>query len=56
MVRSKYCNLLIDKIWVRFDENDEIFQLSETIDPRFMDSVSEECNACLKPHNKLKNW
>ncbi|CDW71875.1 UNKNOWN [Stylonychia lemnae] len=44
-----------DKIWVRFDENDEIFQLCEPIDSRFIDTVSEECNACLKPSSKLKN-
>eukprot|EP00347_Sterkiella_histriomuscorum_P020655 403336974 len=44
-----------EKIWVRFDENDEIFMLSECVDERFKDHTSAECNACLKPNKKLSN-
>lgn len=44
------------KIFVRYDENDKIFHMTDELHESDRDHTSEECDSCLKPHIKLKHW
>ncbi len=45
----------LDKIFVRYDENDTIFHMTDELQDKLDDSA-EECYTCLKAHPKLKHW
>lgn len=49
------CNS-IENNFVFYHEQDAIFNLSDEIAKDEMDYDSTECNNCIKPNPKLKNW
>jgi hypothetical protein len=67
-VKGKWCFLykftLLDEIYVPFEDNDMIFELSKEVDKEYMEALdgpdaADSCACCQKLANKrdkLKNW
>ena len=58
---NEYLNNIIDDIYVAFDENDAIFELSKEIDKDLMEATDgpdavNTCACCNNTTSKMKNW